>query len=54
MGAFVALTLLADPSLLVPPLAYGLMCYLSAGAIIFFGRRAAAAEGTLAARKTPA
>jgi BASS family bile acid:Na+ symporter len=44
MAAFVALTLLADASLLVPPLAYGLVCYLSAAVVILYGRRAAAAD----------
>jgi BASS family bile acid:Na+ symporter len=44
MAAFVALTLLAEPALLVPPFAYGLMCYLSAGVVIHLGRRAAADE----------
>lgn len=43
MAAFVALTLLSDTSLLVPPLAYGLMCYLSAALVIVLGRRWAAA-----------
>jgi bile acid:Na+ symporter, BASS family len=47
MGAFVALTLLSDASLLVPPFAYGLVCYLSAGVVIFYGRRAAAAEAKI-------
>lgn len=45
LAAFVALTLLADGSLLVPPLAYGLVCYVSAAVVVFFGRRAARAEG---------
>lgn len=42
MAAFVALTLLSDSSLLLAPLAYGLVCYLSAGVVIFAGRRVAA------------
>jgi len=43
IAAFVALTLLSDASLLGPPLAYGLTCYLSAGFVVLFGRKAAAA-----------
>jgi BASS family bile acid:Na+ symporter len=39
MAAFVALTLLSDPSLLLPPLAYGLICYGSAFAVVAVGRR---------------
>jgi BASS family bile acid:Na+ symporter len=51
MAAFVALTLLSDGSLLVAPLAYGLVCYLSAGLVILVGRRVAALEArTEAAR----
>jgi bile acid:Na+ symporter, BASS family len=42
MAAFVALTLLSDAALLMPPLAYGLVCYLSAGLVVRLGRRAAA------------
>ncbi len=45
MAAFVALTLLKDPSLLLPPLAYALICYPSAGIVILLGRRWAAARG---------
>jgi BASS family bile acid:Na+ symporter len=37
MAAFVALTLLSDSSLLLAPLAYGLVCYLSAGVVILEG-----------------
>jgi BASS family bile acid:Na+ symporter len=44
LAAFVALTLLSDGSLLVPPLAYGLICYLSAAVVVFLGRRAAEGE----------
>ncbi len=46
LAAFVALTLLSDGSLLVPPLAYGLVCYLSAAVVVFLGRRAARAEAS--------
>jgi BASS family bile acid:Na+ symporter len=42
MAAFVAVTLLSDASLLLPPLAYGLLCFPSAGLIVVLGRRAAA------------
>jgi BASS family bile acid:Na+ symporter len=42
MATFVALTLLSDGSLLAPPLAYGLVCYLTAGTVVVLGRRAAA------------
>lgn len=45
MAAFVALTLLSDAALLVPPLAYGLVCYLSAGVVIVLGRRLVPASG---------
>jgi BASS family bile acid:Na+ symporter len=42
MAAFVALTLLADASLLLPPIAYGLVCYVSAAILVVVGRRSAA------------
>jgi bile acid:Na+ symporter, BASS family len=42
MATFVALTLLADPSLLLPPIAYGLVCYVSAAIVVVIGRRNAA------------
>jgi BASS family bile acid:Na+ symporter len=45
MAAFVALTLLSDAALLMPPLAYGLVCYLSAGLVVRLGRSAAAGGG---------
>ena len=44
LAAFVALTLLSDTSILMPPLAYALLCYLPGCLIVVFGRRAAAAE----------
>ena len=47
LAAFVALTLLSDGALLVPPLAYGLICYLSAAVVVFLGRRAAGRETEL-------
>jgi BASS family bile acid:Na+ symporter len=39
VAAFVALTLLADASLLLAPLAYGLTCFLPAIVIVVLGRR---------------
>jgi BASS family bile acid:Na+ symporter len=47
LAAFVALTLLSDGALLVPPLAYGLICYLSAAVVVFLGRRTAGPETEL-------
>jgi len=49
MAAFIALTLLADASLLMPALAYGLTMWLSAGLVVFFARRATAATDAMAA-----
>jgi len=40
MAAFVALTLLGEPSYLLPGIAYGLTMYLSAGLVVFLARRA--------------
>jgi BASS family bile acid:Na+ symporter len=44
LAAFVALTLLSDTAVLMPPLAYALLCYLPGCLIVAYGRRAAAAE----------
>ncbi len=44
MAAFVALTLLSEPALLLPGVAYGLTMYLSAGAVVFLARRATAVD----------
>jgi BASS family bile acid:Na+ symporter len=44
LAAFVALTLLSDPAILMPPLAYALICFLPASVIVGLGRRAVAAE----------
>jgi len=44
LAAFVALTLLSDTAVLMPPLAYALLCYLPGCLIVVFGRRAAAAD----------
>jgi BASS family bile acid:Na+ symporter len=44
LAAFVALTLLSDAAILVPPLAYAFVCFLPAFAIVVLGRRAAAGE----------
>ncbi len=52
LAAFVALTLLSDGALLVPPLAYGLICYVSAAVSCSSGRRAAGLEAELVAPRT--
>jgi predicted Na+-dependent transporter len=39
MAAFIALTLLSNPPLLVPGIAYGLGMWLSAAAVVFLVRR---------------
>jgi BASS family bile acid:Na+ symporter len=39
MAAVIALTLLREPSLLSPAIAYGLLMWLPAGAVVLFGRR---------------
>ena len=44
LSAFVALTLLSDAAILMPPLAYALLCFLPGSLIVVLGRRAAAAE----------
>lgn len=44
MAAFVALTLLGDPLLLLPAIAYGLTMWLSAGAVVLLARRRTAAQ----------
>jgi BASS family bile acid:Na+ symporter len=49
MAAFIALTLLADASLLMPALAYGLTMWLSAGLVVFLARRATPATDAMAA-----
>jgi BASS family bile acid:Na+ symporter len=43
LAAFVALTQLADPRLLLPGIAYGLTMYLSAAGVVWLARRATAA-----------
>jgi BASS family bile acid:Na+ symporter len=49
MAAFIALTLLADASLLLPAMAYGLTMWLSAGLVVLLARRATAATDTMGA-----
>jgi bile acid:Na+ symporter, BASS family len=49
LAAFVCLTLLKEAALLLPAFAFGLMCYLSAGAIVYLGRRAAGTDAASAA-----
>ena len=44
MAAFVALTLLGDPLLLLPAIAYGLTMWVSAGAVVWLARKHAASE----------
>jgi BASS family bile acid:Na+ symporter len=44
LAAFVALTLLSDVAILMPPLAYALLCFIPGFLIVALGRRAAAAE----------
>jgi hypothetical protein len=43
------LTLLADASLLLPAMAYGLTMWLSAGLVVLLARRATAATDTMGA-----
>jgi BASS family bile acid:Na+ symporter len=44
LAAFVALTLLSDVAILMPPLAYALLCFIPGFLIVALGRRAAVAE----------